>query len=100
MLRRAPEGRPSVASTPASAFRVTLDADGRVTSVRALDARPVPPALLEFVRGLVFAPVGAPDGAVAEGIVRDEKAKAEHADALADRPAEHASEIDVEVSAR
>jgi hypothetical protein len=100
MLRRAPEGRPSVASTPASAFRVTLDADGRVTSVRALDARPVQPALLEFVRGLVFAPVGITGGAVAEGIVRDEKAKAERADALADRPAENPSEIEVEISTR
>jgi hypothetical protein len=102
MLHSAPEGRPSAASSQASAFRVTLDADGRVTSVRALDARPVQPALLEFVRGLVFAPVGATGGAgaVAEGIVRDEKAKAERADALADRPAENPSEIDVEVSAR
>jgi hypothetical protein len=83
-----------------SAFRVTLDADGRVTSVRALDPHPVQPALLEFVRGLVFAPVGTTVGAVAEGIVRDEKAKAERADALADRPTGHASEIDVEISAR
>jgi anti-sigma factor RsiW len=100
MLRSAPEGRPSAASSQASAFRVTLDADGRVTSVRALDARPVQPALLEFVRGLVFTPVGTPGGAVAEGIVRDERAKAERADALADRPAENTSEIDVEVSTR
>jgi hypothetical protein len=100
MLRSAPEGRPSAASSQASAFRVTLDADGRVTSVRALDARPVQPALLAFVRGLVFAPVGTPVAAVAEGIVRDERAKAERADALADRPAENPSEIDVEVSAR
>jgi hypothetical protein len=100
MLRSAPEGRPSAASSQASAFRVTLDGDGRVTSVRALDARPVQPALLEFVRGLVFAPVGAPGDAVAEGIDRDEKAKAERADAIADRPAENPSEIDVEVSAR
>jgi hypothetical protein len=100
MLRSAPEGRPSAASSQASAFRVTLDADGRVTSVRALDARPVQPALLAFVRGLVFAPVGATGGAVAEGTVRDERAKAERADALADRPAENPSEIDVEVSAR
>jgi hypothetical protein len=100
MLRSAPEGRPSAASSQASAFRVTLDADGRVTSVRALDARPVQPALLAFVRGLVFAPVGATGGAVAEGTVRDERAKAERADALADQPSEHPSEIDVEVSAR
>jgi hypothetical protein len=99
MLRSAPEGRPSAASSQASAFRVTLGADGRVTSVRALDARPVQPALLAFVRGLVFAPVRATGGAVAEGIVRDERAKAERADALADRPAENPSEIDVEVSA-
>jgi hypothetical protein len=96
MLRRAPEGRPSVASTQASAFRITLDAEGRVTSVRALDARPVQPALLEFVRGLVFAPVVA----VADGILRDEKAKDERADASLDRPAEHASEIEVEISTR
>jgi hypothetical protein len=100
MLRSAPEGRPSAASSQASAFRVTLDADGRVTSVRALDARPVQPALLEFVRGLVFTPVGTPGGAVAERIVPDERAKAERADALADRPAENTSEIDVEVSTR
>jgi hypothetical protein len=96
MLRRAPEGRPSAASTQVSTFRVTLDADGRVTAVRALDARPVQPALLEFVRGLVFAPVGA----VADGIARDEKAKAARADGFADRPAEQPSEIDVEVSTR
>ena len=96
MLRRAPEGRPSVASTQASAFRITLDAEGRVTSVRALDARPVQPALLEFVRGLVFAPVVA----VTDGILRDEKAKDERADAVAGRPAEHPSEIDVEISTR
>ncbi len=96
MLRRAPEGRPSVASTQASAFRITLDAEGRVTSVRALDARPVQPALLEFVRGLVFAPVVA----VTDGILRDEKAKDERADAIADRPAEHPSEIEVEISTR
>ena len=78
MLRRAPEGRPSIASTQASAFRITLDADGRVTSARALDPRPVQPALLEFVRGLVFAPVAT----VADGVLRDEKAKDERADAL------------------
>jgi hypothetical protein len=71
-----------------------------VTAVRALDARPVQPALLEFVRGLVFAPVGTPVGAVAEGIARDEKAKAARADLFADRPVEPPSEIDVEVSAR
>jgi hypothetical protein len=96
MLRSAPEGRPLVASTQASAFRVTLDVDGHVTAVRALDASPVLPALLAFVRGLVFAPVGA----VADGIARDEKVKAERADAFAERPAEQPSEIDVEVSAR
>ena len=96
MLRRAPEGRPSVASTQASAFRITLDAEGRVTSVRALDARPVQPALLEFVRGLVFAPVAT----VTDGLLRDEKAKDDRADAIADRPAEHPSEIEVEISTR
>lgn len=96
MLRRAPEGRPSVASTQASAFRITLDAEGRVTSVRALEARPVQPALLEFVRGLVFAPVVA----VTDGLLRDEKAKDGRADAIADRPAEHPSEIEVEISTR
>ncbi|MGZ5430567.1 MAG: hypothetical protein ACXWEX_04125, partial [Thermoanaerobaculia bacterium] len=96
MLRRAPEGRPSVASTQASAFRITLDAEGRVTSVRALDVRPVQPALLEFVRGLVFAPVVT----VTDGILRDEKANDERADAIADRPAEHPSEIEVEISTR
>jgi hypothetical protein len=56
MLRRAPEGRPPAAPAPASSFRVTLDAEGRVTAVRALDERAVQPTLLEFVRGLVFAP--------------------------------------------
>lgn len=96
MLRRAPEGRPPVASAQASVFRVTLDADGRVTSVRALDARPVQPALLEFVRGLVFAPVVT----VADGNLRDEKAKDQRADAFQDRIAEMPSEIDVEISTR
>ncbi len=94
MLRSAPEGRPLAVTS--QAFRVTLDAGGRVTSVRALDARPVQPALLAFVRGLVFAPVGA----VADEVARDEKAKAERADGFVDRPAEGPSEIDVEVSAR
>jgi hypothetical protein len=94
MLRRAPEGRPSVASTQASAFRITLGAEGRVTSVRALDARPVQPALLEFVRGLVFAPVVT----VTDGLLRDEKAKDGRADAIADRPAGYPSEIEVEIS--
>lgn len=96
MLRRAPEGRPSVASTQASAFRITLDTEGRVTSVRALDARPVQPALLEFVRGLVFAPVVT----VTDNILRDEKAKDDRVDALADRPAAPPSEIEVEISTR
>jgi len=96
MLRRAPEARPAAVSAQASAFRVTLDAEGRVTSVRALDPRPVPPALLEFVRGLVFAPVAAATG----GTLRDEKAKDERADATAGRPAESPREIDVEISAR
>jgi hypothetical protein len=96
MLRRAPEGRPSVASAQASAFRITLDAEGRVSSVRALDARPVQPALLEFVRGLVFAPIAT----VTDGILRDEKAKDDRADAAADRPAEQPSEIEVEISTR
>src|ERR1035441_3094718 len=88
------EGRPSVASTQASAFRITLGAEGRVTSVRALDARPVQPALLEFVRGLVFAPVVT----VTDGLLRDEKAKDGRADAIADRPAGYPSEIEVEIS--
>jgi hypothetical protein len=96
MLRRAPEGRPSLASAQASAFRVTLDADGRVTSARARDARPVPPQLLEFVRGLVFAPVAAADG----GILRDEKAKDQRAGALGERTTEKPSEIEVEISTR
>ena len=111
MLRRAPEGRPSAASASASSFRVTLDAEGRVTAVRALDPRPVQPALLEFVRGLVFTPKASPVGAVADGFSRDreqreQKAKDERTDSLAernaDRPGEHASgnEIEVEVSAR
>jgi hypothetical protein len=96
MLRRAPEGRPSVASAQASAFRITLDAEGRVTSARALDARPVQPALLEFVRGLVFAPVAT----VADGVLRDDKSKDERADALQSRAAELPSEIEVEISTR
>jgi hypothetical protein len=96
MLRRAPEGRPSVASAQASAFRVTLDAGGRVTSVRPLDPSPIQPALLEFVRGLVFAPVAT----VTDGTLRDEKAKDARADALQGRPAEGPSEIDVEISTR
>ncbi len=94
MLRRAPEGRPSVASAQASAFRITLDAEGRVTSARSLDPRPVPPALLEFVRGLVFAPVAS----VADGVLRDEKAKDERADAITERPAAPPAEIEVEIS--
>ncbi len=96
MLRRAPEGRPSVASTQVSAFRITLDAEGRVTSVRALDARPVQPALLEFVRGLVFAPVVS----VADGVLRDEKAKDQRADAFQEHAAAPSAEIDVEISTR
>jgi hypothetical protein len=96
MLRRAPETRPSLASTQASAFRVTLDTEGRVTSVRSLDPAPVPPALYEFVRGLVFAPVAA----VADGTTRDEKAKDGRTGALQERTAEYVSEIDVEVSIR
>jgi len=108
MLRRAPEGRPPTASVSASSFRVTLDAEGRVTTVRALDPRPVQPALLEFVRGLVFTPKASAVGAVADGFARDreQKAKDERADSLAeknaDTPAGHASgnEIEVEVSAR
>ncbi len=105
MLRRAPESRPLAASASASSFRVTLDADGRVTAARALDARPVPPALLEFVRGLVFAPVGgrASNGAgsLAEGGARDrEKANEERSDALSDKSAGNPSEIEVEISTR
>ena len=96
MLRSAPEGRPSAASSQKSAFRISLDADGRVTSVRALDARPVQPALLAFVRGLVFAPLAAE----VEGYARDERAKAERGDVTVDRTAAPASEIDVEVSTR
>jgi hypothetical protein len=96
MLRRAPEGRPSVASTQPSAFRITLDAEGRVTSVRALDAHPVQPALLEFVRGLVFAPVVT----VTEGLQRDEKAKDERADAFQEHAAAPSAEIEVEISTR
>jgi hypothetical protein len=106
MLRRAPESRPSAASASASSFRVTLDADGRVTAVRALDARAVQPALLEFVRGLVFAPVGSGTasavGVVAEGFAREQKANDERADALqkkVDKSAEDSSEIEVEISA-
>ena len=96
MLRHAPEGRPAVASAQVSSFRITLDAEGRVTSVHALDPRPVPPALVEFVRGLVFAPVATVTG----GTLREEKAKGERADAIAGRPAESPSEIDVEISTR
>jgi hypothetical protein len=103
MLRSAPEGRPPAPSAPASSFRVTLDAEGRVTAVRALDARAVQPALLEFVRGLVFAPKGSAVGAVADGFAREQMAKDERADALsekkADKAAENPSEIEVEVSA-
>ncbi|MGE5715802.1 MAG: hypothetical protein ACM369_04050 [Acidobacteriota bacterium] len=95
MLRRAPEGRPSVASPQVSAFRITLDPQGRVTAVRALDARTTP-ALLEFVRGLVFAPVAA----VTDDVSRDEKAKNERTNALAERSAALPSEIDVEISTR
>lgn len=110
MLRRAPESRPSAASVPASLFRVTLNADGRVTAVRALDPRAVQPAVLEFVRGLVFASVGSRDanavGSLADGSARDREqaAKNERVDALsekkADKIAENPSEIEVEVSAR
>ncbi len=109
MLRRAPESRPSQVPVAASLFRVTLDADGRVTAVRALDARAVQPALLEFVRGLVFAPVGSRDanvvGSVADGSARDreQNAKNERVDALSEKKAdkiESSSEIEVEVSAR
>jgi hypothetical protein len=108
MLRRAPEGRPLAASALASSFRVTLDAEGRVTAVRALDARIVQPALLEFVRGLVFTPVEnaarSAGGSVADGFARDREqgAKDERTDALqrkADKTAEDSSEIEVEVSA-
>lgn len=111
MLRRAPETRPPASSTPASSFRVTLDTEGRVIAVRALDARVVHPALLAFVRGLVFAPVGSVAGKagerVADGIARDreQNAKDERLDALSekktDKFAEHApgNEIEVEVSA-
>jgi hypothetical protein len=95
MLRRAPEGRPASASSLTSSFRITLDADGRVTSVRALDARPVQPALLEFVRGLVFARVETTFG------YADERARTQRADAAAAEGAsEQPSEIDVEVSTR
>lgn len=109
MLRRAPESRPPAAPAPASSFRVTLDAEGRVSAVRALDARTVQPALLEFVRGLVFAPVASGTanavGAVADGLARDreQKAKDERTDAFlekkADKNAENPSEIEVEISA-
>ncbi|MDL2717927.1 MAG: hypothetical protein PT977_09250 [Acidobacteriota bacterium] len=108
MLRRAPEGRPSSSAQPSS-FRVTLDAEGRVTAARALDARPAQPALLEFVRGLVFAPVASGTanavGTVADGLVRDreQKAKDERTEPLlqkkADKNAENPAEIEVEVSA-
>ncbi|MEO8587506.1 MAG: hypothetical protein ABI584_15170 [Acidobacteriota bacterium] len=107
MLRRAPEGRPATAA-PASSFRVTLSPEGRVTAVRPLDARAVHPALLEFVRGLVFAPVGSALGGatagIAEGFARDreQKPKDERSETLADknadRPAENPAEIEVEVS--
>jgi hypothetical protein len=100
MLRRAPEGRPSAASASSSSFRVTLDAEGRVTAVRALDARVVHPALLEFVRGLVFAPLesalGKAAGSVADGFTRDREQRAK--DDRVDAP-ENPSEIEVEVSA-
>ncbi len=95
-LRRAPEGRPPIASTQASAFRITLDADGRVTSAHALDPRPVHPALLEFVRGLVFAPVAT----VADGNLRDEKAKDDARLRSGAGRAGSPSEIDVEISTR
>jgi hypothetical protein len=106
MLRRAPESRPPAASAPAWSFRVTLDAEGRVTAVRSLDARTVQPALLEFVRGLVFAPVGSAlgnaVGSVAEGFAREQRANDERTDTLsekkADKAAENPSEIEVEVS--
>lgn len=107
MLRRAPESRPLAASGPASSFHVTLDAEGRVTAVRALDARVVHPALLEFVRGLVFAPVGSVAGnavgSVADGFAREQRANDERTDALAEKKADKAagnpSEIEVEISA-
>ncbi|HEX7615054.1 MAG TPA: hypothetical protein VF554_07215 [Thermoanaerobaculia bacterium] len=108
MLRRAPESRPPSASAPASSFRVTLDAEGRVTAVRALDARVAQPALLEFVRGLVFAPVASRDanavGSLADGSARDreQKANEERTDALSGKKGdkiENPSEIEVEVSA-
>ena len=100
MLRRAPESRPSAASASASSFRVT--------AVRALDARAVQPALLEFVRGLVFAPVGSVAGnavgSVAGGFAGEQKAKDERTDALSekktDKTAKNSSEIEVEISAR
>jgi hypothetical protein len=107
MLRRAPESRPPSASAPASSFRVTLDAEGRVTAVRALDARVAQPALLEFVRGLVFAPVASRDanavGSLADGSARDreQKANEERTDALSGKKGdkiENPSEIEVEVS--
>jgi hypothetical protein len=62
--------------------------------VRALDARPASPSLLEFVRGLVFTQTPA----VLDAGVRDEKAKADKVDAVAGA-AGTSSEIDVEVSA-
>jgi hypothetical protein len=104
MLRRAPEGRPPAASAVSAAFRITLDAEGRVTAVRPLDARAVQPALLSFVRGLVFAPVGSAGGAVVDGFARDreQRPRDERADAAAgtkaDSVVENTSEIEVEVS--
>lgn len=106
MLRRAPEGRPPLSPAPASSFRVTLDTGGRVTAVRALDARAVQPALLEFVRGLVFAPRASVAGALAEGFARgrEQKPNEERTDELSDKKADPVagspSEIEVEVSAR
>ena len=107
MLRRAPEGRPTAATAAAAAFRITLDAEGRVTTVRPLDAHAVQPALLAFVRGLVFAPVG--DAASSVGVAttysyrdREQKAKDERGDAAgakADAVAVNPAEIEVEVSA-
>ena len=68
-----------------------------MTSVRALDARPVQPALLEFVRGLVFAPVAdrhgrRPARREGEGRARGRARGTGHA-ALP-------SEIEVEISTR
>jgi len=103
MLHPAPESRPPAAPVPASSFRVTLDADGRVTAVRALDARTVQPVLLEFVRGLVFVPTASAVGSLADGAAREQKAKDERTDALSGKKADdtgNPSEIEVEVSAR